>query len=203
MVGHNSRSCPNEENRELMKRKKRKHIPTVNPSNSVILAISDIVADIEGEEVNDDDDEALDEIVDIIDKDNEEEEGEIKWEIDGICEQKTRNGRKQYEEPLPKFKGPTPGPVKTYIEGGNENGKRCETILDFLSLFITNIMIETFVAASNAYGRMFMSKYWKKDLTVSEFKAFLTIVIYAGLTKYPDQNLCLVLVFMDHNSLEI
>jgi hypothetical protein len=73
MVGHNSRSCPNEENRELMKRKKRKHIPTANPSNSVILAISDIVADIEGEEVNDDDDEAPDEIVDIIDEDNEEE----------------------------------------------------------------------------------------------------------------------------------
>jgi hypothetical protein len=50
-------------------------------------------------------------------------------------------------------------------------------------------MIETFVAASNAYGRMFMSKYWKKDLTVSKFKAFLAIVIYAGLTKYPDRKL--------------
>jgi hypothetical protein len=72
MVGHNSRSCPNEENRELMDRKKRKHIPTANQSNSAILAISDIVANIEGEEVNDDDDEAPDEIVKIIDEDNEE-----------------------------------------------------------------------------------------------------------------------------------
>jgi hypothetical protein len=79
---------------------------------------------------------------------------------------------------------------QSYIEGGNENGKRCETIiLDFFSLFIPNIMIGTFVTASNAYGRMFMSKYLKEDLTVSEFKAFLAIVIYGGLTKYPDRNL--------------
>lgn len=164
----------------------------MNPANNALSTIERIVADIEGEEEKDDDNDDSDEIVDNIDEDNEEEQRKFHWEIEELTVPQTRVLRdgsiNLVEKPLPKFKGPTPGPVKDYIEGGNENGKHCQTILDFFCLYITNAMIQTFVSATNAYGRTFMSKYWKKDLTASEFKAFLAIVIYSGLVKFPDRD---------------
>ena len=53
--------------------------------------------------------------------------------------------------------------------------------------FFVDIMLETFVTATNAYVEVHLIRGWKK-LDLPEFKAFLGIVIHLGIIHYPSRK---------------
>jgi hypothetical protein len=59
--------------------------------------------------------------------------------------------------------------------------------LEFLYLFITNVVLNTFIIATNSYGQLFI-KGWK-SVALAEFKAFLAIVLILGIVKYPSREM--------------
>jgi hypothetical protein len=60
-----------------------------------------------------------------------------------------------------------------------------QTPEDYFSLFFTPGVIDTFVAQSNTYA-IDTRRYKWRSLTNTEFKTFLAIVAYLGITKYAD-----------------
>jgi len=45
-------------------------------------------------------------------------------------------------------------------------------------------MIEIFVKNTNSFAKTNRQRYWH-DLTVAEFKTFMSICLYLGIVKYP------------------
>lgn len=89
---------------------------------------------------------------------------------------------------MPEFKGYN---GRREFNGINKNfidDNRCFSVLSFFQLFITGAILEAFVTATNYWGRNYFTRYWRKDLDVAEFKAFLAIIFEMGIVKYPNRD---------------
>lgn len=60
--------------------------------------------------------------------------------------------------------------------------------LKYFMLFFTLAIMETFVISINAYANLFYSRYWTKNVDLSEFKAFLAIILQLGVVKFPNRE---------------
>ena len=77
------------------------------------------------------------------------------------------------------------GPRLGYLA---ENGvNKGSGVLSYFMLFWTVFVFETFVAATNAFGRRYYSSAWK-NVTVAEFKAFIAICLALGYVKYTNRE---------------
>ena len=62
------------------------------------------------------------------------------------------------------------------------------SILDFFMIYITGTILATYVYATNVYASLNHKKYWNKNLDISEFKAFLAIILELGVITYPSRK---------------
>lgn len=89
---------------------------------------------------------------------------------------------------VPEFKGYK---GRNEFEGVNKRAiqdQNCHSVLSFFQLFVTLSIMKAFVAATNYWGRTYHQRYWKKDIDVAEFKAFLAIVFEMGVNKYSNRE---------------
>lgn len=197
------------------KQKKRKKSPNEQAPQAAVRATqhADAVRDFDGEEDNDvdnpqpreeddqdqeEDQQSLDG-VDLPQNDGEQapEAGvprvaapnfNYEWTEKSISsppERNTRSGNKIIEEAeLPTFKNSgSVGPNRAEIRRKNAIKE-----IDFLQLFWTNELIDQMIKNSNWYGNTFLRTKGWFDLTRSEFKAFLAIVMELGRVKFPSRE---------------
>lgn len=150
--------------------------------------LATLLGDIDGNDGSDDEDQSQQGDVDA-DEDVEEEEAtggdDAGWVMDEILPLPSRMIRGEeriYQEPLPKFNGSkAQGPNMKIIRDG-----KCHRPVDYVFLFFSTVILDTFLSATNAYGFNFI-KDWTL-LGLAEFKAFLSIILVLGLYKFPSRK---------------
>lgn len=210
MQGHTKRTCTTlkqaqqAQTHAAMLQTPVNQLITVTSNNpSVQASVRDLVGD--NGPLNDD---AMDDEVELDPVDQEVDQiddiGAYNWEACAINEyplRSTTNYSVLIERTTPPFSGGTPGPNMQYAGMAAANSP-----LKCFELFFTNTVVATFVEASNAYGRKFING-WKKDLTKSEFKIFIAVILIMGVVKYPNRKTAfdktygndLIRTFMSHD----
>jgi hypothetical protein len=91
------------------------------------------------------------------------------------------------ETRLPAFPGAaSAGPNVNNIKDAM-NGSIEDSVLQFFQLFFSSTIMQSFLSATNYFGKTFV-RGWRFDVTLAEFKAFLSIILLFGLIKYPDRR---------------
>jgi hypothetical protein len=182
--GHNKRSCLRNRQPELtvasaVTRNGKKDL--VNQPSKSRRNIGEI-DDESGDEYNTDEIEDIDD-EEVDDWDPEElvwEEYEPARQPPPVNEDGTENSG------WPKFKVDESGPNLLH-EDVNTLDFDIANLSHVFNLFVTKHMWEKFVTATNSYGRLYV-KGWKKDTDISEFLAFIGILIFLGMIGYPSRK---------------
>ena len=88
--------------------------------------------------------------------------------------------------PLPKFKRESWGANVDHPDVRKEEFDHTNT-MHILGLFLTDLIMEKMLTATNAYGNLYI-RGWKKDADMDELNAFLGIVLFMGLIGYPSRK---------------
>ena len=95
-----------------------------------------------------------------------------------------RESAENVEYVLPEFGGRHGGSRVNVTEGV----PIVETAPQFFMLFITSVIIEAFVSATNSFGSYTLRRNRWKPINSDEFKEFLAIVLHMGVVKYPHRS---------------
>ena len=113
----------------------------------------------------------------------------LKWEEEAILPTVRADTRTQRREDLrqgcPRFRIADPGPK---LKGGDKKNRDLSP-LSFLKLFWDTTIVGTFLEVMNVFKNRRNQKRRSTDWTADDFWAFLGLILYFGVVKYPQRGM--------------